>query len=54
MSQRPTEESAAHVEKRLNKFLDCVARLLAKRSLGEQQQDDEQESPEQKRGEDEQ
>jgi hypothetical protein len=43
MSQRPTEETPTQVQKRLNKFLDCVARLLAKRSLREQRQDEQRE-----------
>jgi hypothetical protein len=43
MPTRPDEETPSHAQKRLQSFLDCVARLLAKRWLREQRQ---QEPPE--------
>jgi hypothetical protein len=45
MPQHPTEETSARALQRLTKFLDCVAYLLARRWLREQQQELPEETP---------
>jgi len=40
MSEHPHEDSECHAQKRFQPFLDCVAYLIAKRWLREQQQED--------------
>ena len=51
MPKQTNEDSARQLQKRLQPFLDCVARLLAKRWLHDQRQEEEkpplgkQESP---------
>lgn len=40
MSDRSKLDSTAQVKKRLTTFLDCVARLIAKRALREQRSEE--------------
>jgi len=46
MPQHPDEEIPAHAEQRIQTFLDCLARLLAKRWLREQRQQEPQSADE--------
>jgi len=45
MSEQPDEDSARAAQERVQPFLDCVARLLARRWLREQRESTEEPPP---------